>query len=167
MTGDSAKPYPLLLGDTQGDLGSTADSAPPLPLASGDPPSLLSRPFVLEGPGYLEDLENFPTLVDTALSLWGGDGVADLGCQGSPAPGHVYLVEAEESAPMMRADSGHWAKDKATAPQASGKEGRQRGKVSTIGSDGVEAGLTGSHIPYTCPHIYMLTPPHKLMCMHT
>ena len=120
------------------------------------------------GPGYLENLETFPTLVDTAPSLWGRDGGVDLGCQRSPAPGHVYRVEEEESAPMMRADP--WAKDKAPAPQARGKEGRQSGKVlptlpplpdhgDSNKGDGVGAGLTGSHRPHTCTHTYSLTLP--------
>lgn len=50
--------------------------------------------------------------------IWGyGPGLSS-----SPAPGHVYPVEVEESVSMMRADSGHWARDKDPASQACGRE---------------------------------------------
>lgn len=111
--------------------------------------------IVFGGLGYREDLETFPTLLDTALSLWGGDGAMDLGCQGSPAPGHVYPVEVEESVSMMRANSGHWARDKALAPQARGREARGKAPPTRLPSlhqgdhnrgDGIQAGITGSRI---------------------
>lgn len=34
--------------------------------------------------------------------------------------------------------------------------------VTIIGGDGIEAGLTSSHIPHTCTHTYMLTPPANI-----
>ena len=35
-------------------------------------------------------------------------------------------------------------------------------KVTIIGGDGIEAGLTGSHILHACTHTYTLTPPASI-----
>ena len=166
MLGDSVKPYPLLPGRP----GIHCQSNPSSALGFGRPTFPPLQAIVFGGLGYREALEAFPTLLDTAPSLWGGDGGMDLGCQGSPAPGHVYPVEVEESASMMRADSGHWGQ--ALAPQARGREAGGKAPptslpsllttVTIIGGDGIEAGLTSSHIPHTCTHTYMLTPPANM-----
>lgn len=122
MAGDSAKPSFLLLGDTQGDPRSTADPAPP---------SLwLWESHLCSSPGHLfwGISTRFGGLANSNghyyLSLLGEDGGVDLAWQVSPDPGHVYLVEAEKLMLMIRAESSHWAKDKAPAPQACGREGR-------------------------------------------
>lgn len=121
--GDSAKPYPLLPGRP----GTHCQSNPFSAQGFGRPTFPPLQAIVFGGLGYREDLETLPTLLDIAPSLWGGDAGMDLGCQGSPAPGHIYPIEVEESVSMVRADSGHWARDKAPAPQARGREAR--GKV--------------------------------------
>lgn len=58
--------------------------------------------------------------MDTVLSLKGGDVGGDLRYQ-MHCPGYVCLTEAEESLPMVGADSGHRAKEKASGLQACGK----------------------------------------------
>lgn len=121
MVGDSAKPSFLPLGDTQGDLRAMADPAPH---------SLwLWETHLCSSPGhlFLGLSTGFGELANSSghyLSFLGGDGGVDLGCQVSPDPGHVYPVEAEKPMLMIRAESSHWAKDKAPAPQAYGREGR-------------------------------------------
>lgn len=82
---------------------------------------LLSRPLVF---GVSTGFGGLANSSGHYLSLLGGDGSMDLGCQVSLDPGHVYPVEAEKPMLMIRAESNHWAKDKAPAPQACGREGR-------------------------------------------
>ena len=165
MLGDSAKPYPLLPGRP----GIHCQSNPSSAQGFGRPTFPPLQAIVFGGLGYWEGLEAFPTLLDTAPSLWCGDGGMDLGCQGSPAPGHVCPVEVEESVSMMRADSGHWGQ--ALAPQAREREAGGKAPPTPLPSlhhgdhnrgDGIEAGLTSSHIPHTCTHTYMLTPPANI-----
>lgn len=86
-------------------LRETWDTAPPSLMALGEPP-LSSPGHLLLGIRASIGLGGLANSSGHCLSHLGGDGGVDLGYQMSPAPGHVCLVEAEESTPMTRADNG-------------------------------------------------------------
>lgn len=103
MAADSAKPSSRPLGDTQGDLGH----CPSFTRGFGRATFPLLQATCHWGSCVSTGFGGLANANGHCLSLSGGNGSVALGCQMSPAPGHVYLVEAEDSAPMIRADSGH------------------------------------------------------------
>lgn len=86
---------------------------------------LLQQGICLGGPGVwkIGNLSNSSRHCSEPLGWGQGMG---MDCQRSPALDCGYLVDAEESGPAIRAECGHWAKNKSPAFQVRGKPGRQR-----------------------------------------